>query len=350
MPNGRPDIRFVCPVKICSRALKSKSTWTRHLRTAHPLHVISQDPEIVTLPILPTLHDRQSIQVSPPTSPPNYPRSPEYENNDWGTGESFADPDVMDGTFCSLLHPFNNGLPLHLEDAPSCSDPIHLEHDVEYHSFIDGKLRSYKFFPLLILIGKICARNGSSPSAFPDTPPSLSPASEQPASNDWAPFRDCNAFDLAHYFFKEDQTSAAKIDRILNIMARTLEVHGDQPPFETHKDVYSTIDAIPIGGVPWQSSSFKYDGPKPENPPKWMDAEYAIWYRDPHQLFLNMLRNPDFENSFDYAPYQQYDEKGNRRYQHFMSGDWAWKQAVCLYFTLIMILTDVSPEYPCTRP
>jgi hypothetical protein len=108
-----------------------------------------------------------------------------------------------------------------------------------------------------------------------------------------------------------------------------LAVHGDQPPFLNHTDVYETIDAIPIGGAPWQSSTFTYDGPKPTaDVPKWMEAEYTIWFRDPHKLLLEMLKNPDFVDSIDYTPYRQYDEKGNRQYENFMSGDWAWKQAV----------------------
>jgi hypothetical protein len=69
-----------------------------------------------------------------------------------------------------------------------------------------------------------------------------------------------------------------------------------------------------------------------------MDAEYTVWYRDPHKLFLNMLKNPDFEKAFDYAPYRQYDEKGNRVYEHFMSGDWAWQQAVRLFASSLCLI------------
>jgi hypothetical protein len=60
-----------------------------------------------------------------------------------------------------------------------------------------------------------------------------------------------------------------------------------------------------------------------------MTADYTIWYRDPRQLFRFMLQNPDFATAFDYTPLHQYDENGNRQYQNFMSGDWAWRQAVC---------------------
>jgi hypothetical protein len=106
-------------------------------------------------------------------------------------------------------------------------------------------------------------------------------------------------------------------------------------PFSDHQDLYDTIDAIPIGGVPWQSHTFNYEGLKPEHDiPKWMTADYTVWYRDPRLLFLNMLENPDFVESFDYAPLREFDNTGSRRYKNFMSGDWAWKQAVRLFLPL----------------
>ena len=122
--------------------------------------------------------------------------------------------------------------------------------------------------------------------------------------NDWMPFANCAAFKLAEFLFKDNQASAANIDQYLGIMADLLEVHNDRPPFLNHNDVYDKIDSIPIGGVPWQSFTFTYEGPKPTlDGPKWMDAEYTIWFRDPHLLFLEMLKNPEFIHSFDYAPY-----------------------------------------------
>jgi hypothetical protein len=41
-----------------------------------------------------------------------------------------------------------------------------------------------------------------------------------------------------------------------------------------------------------------------------------------------MLANPAFAEDFDYTPMQIFNNKGSRRYEHFISGDWAWKQAV----------------------
>ena len=47
-----------------------------------------------------------------------------------------------------------------------------------------------------------------------------------------------------------------------------------------------------------------------------------------------MLGNPDFAKDVDYSPLRQYDGKGIRQYENFMSGDWAWKQAVTLFFLI----------------
>jgi hypothetical protein len=41
-----------------------------------------------------------------------------------------------------------------------------------------------------------------------------------------------------------------------------------------------------------------------------------------------MLDNPDFAEHIDYAPHRHYNADGVRCYENFMSGDWAWGQAV----------------------
>ena len=109
----------------------------------------------------------------------------------------------------------------------------------------------------------------------------------------------------------------------------------DLSPFFDHKDIYGTINAIPIGGVPWQSISLSYDGPIPKNSSSWTNTEHMLWFRDPCLLFKNMLDNPDFQNLIDYAPLWQYDTDDQHSYQNFVSGNWAWKQAVTL---LIFVL------------
>ena len=152
-------------------------------------------------------------------------------------------------------------------------------------------------------------------------------------TTDWTPFNNRLSFETAEFLFKRVKMSAGNIDILCTLWAASLDEFAADPPFTGHCDLYSTIDAIPVGGVPWQSASFTYDGPRPEPSegveiPKWMENEYEIWFRDPRLLFKNMLANRDFHGSFDYAPFRQYDDKGIRRYEHLMSADWAWKQAV----------------------
>jgi hypothetical protein len=51
-----------------------------------------------------------------------------------------------------------------------------------------------------------------------------------------------------------------------------------------------------------------YTGPKPETDvPPWMEQTYEIHFRDPRQLFLNMLANPTFAEDFDYTPMRIFD-------------------------------------------
>ena len=95
---------------------------------------------------------------------------------------------------------------------------------------------------------------------------------------------------------------------------------------------YDAIDATPISGALWQCAALSYNGSHPESPLIWMDAEYTIWYQNLCLLFRNMLENPDFSGSVYYVLYWQFDAKGSCQYEHFMSGDLAWNQAVRIYF------------------
>lgn len=191
--------------------------------------------------------------------------------------------------------------------------------------------------PDIVFIGQPCDEDGN-----PLDP--VSPLiAETRDPTDWTLFLNCVEFEIAEFLYKRCQMSASNIDTLMGIWAsysalQALEDVSESSlnlsPFSECRDMYRTIDAIPIGGVPWQSITLSYDGPIPENPPSWMKAGHTIWFRDPRLLFKKMLENPDFQDSFDYAPFRQYDAHGKRCYENFMSGDWAWKQAVSNVFLL----------------
>ena len=105
-----------------------------------------------------------------------------------------------------------------------------------------------------------------------------------------------------------------------------------EPPFTDAKDLYATIDASTLGDVPWQSFTVSYSGSIEEGDPPWKQASFDIWFRDPHAILKCQLGNRDFSGEMDLSPKKVRDQKTKvRRYQDFMSGNWAWRQAVCSF-------------------
>ena len=122
--------------------------------------------------------------------------------------------------------------------------------------------------------------------------------------------------------------SGAKIDQLLKLMHASSQ--DGWAPFTNHEDLYNTIDAIPHGGMDWESFTVTYNGTLPDNDvaPEWMLANHKVHFRDPCLIIKDMLSNTDFKEEFDYAPYCEYDADDFQWYHHFMSGDWVWKKSV----------------------
>jgi hypothetical protein len=122
--------------------------------------------------------------------------------------------------------------------------------------------------------------------------------------------------------------SAGAIDELMQNWAARPESAGD-PPFADHEDLYNTIDATEIGHVPWESFTVSYNKPLvPGDVTPWKTQEYVVHFRDPRKVLHQQLANPDFKAEMDFAPKQVFGEGGSRVYQDFMSGNWAWRQAV----------------------
>ncbi|KAF7971583.1 hypothetical protein HWV62_20746 [Athelia sp. TMB] len=156
------------------------------------------------------------------------------------------------------------------------------------------------------------------------------PSRRDPLNTDWGSFESRTHFELAEFLYKKNQMSAGDIDTLLKLWSDHASTTGGTAPFDNHKDLYTQIDSIPVGDVPWESFKLSYSGERPRHPedvPAWMNDEHIAWFRNPHTLIKNLLANPDFKDEFDYSPYQEHDDEGVHRYQHFMSGNWAWRQA-----------------------
>lgn len=149
--------------------------------------------------------------------------------------------------------------------------------------------------------------------------------------NDFFPFDNRIAFEFADLIFRREQMPANNINDLLQLWAAALPPDLD-PPFNNKDAMYNTIDHISEGDAPWQHFSVSYNGEIPEgDTTPWKHATFDVWFRDPHIVLHNQLGNPDFAGEMDFAPKEVRDEKGKRRYQDFMSGNWSWRQAVCVF-------------------
>ncbi|KAM6491514.1 hypothetical protein JOM56_013083 [Amanita muscaria] len=166
-------------------------------------------------------------------------------------------------------------------------------------------------------------------------PPNASPppvfAKDATPENPWHPFPNRVLWAFAWREFMEVQASEAQITQGLDILeAMSLLSSGgntNNVPWRNVQDMYSTIDKIREGHVPWKRTYFQYTGALPPDPPRWMQEKYELCYRDLRLLLHKQLSSPDFRDLFDYVPYHLFSDAGDRYWSNLMSAEWAWKQA-----------------------
>ena len=100
--------------------------------------------------------------------------------------------------------------------------------------------------------------------------------------------------------------------------------------FNNYKEMYKTIDDIKIGDIKWRNFTVRYTGVcPPSDVLPWMEDMYEVYYHDPHKVVCSNIANLDFATELDYSPYREYVTETNEQcWCDFMSGDWAWNQAV----------------------
>ena len=106
-------------------------------------------------------------------------------------------------------------------------------------------------FNNLQFTGRICDQYGNNIAS--DTPPPPHPSDRGP--DNWAPYNNRVEFEVADFLFRRNQMSGGDIDFISNLWAASLAAHGNTLPFASYVDMYSTIDATPLGDVAWQNFS-----------------------------------------------------------------------------------------------
>jgi hypothetical protein len=244
-------------------------------------------------------------------------------------------------------------------DAEANADHTHnADHDqpheeahqptVELHPFLTGSC-CLMFFPSLSLMldnsGQPCDKQGN--NLPPGTPP---PAQVDPSPSDWAPFKTRIDFETAELLYKKDQMSAGHINDLMELWAASNVAHGRSSPFRNALDMYKTIDRAVLGDVLWDSFKLRYQGVdqgEVDSPsPTWMTAEHTIWFQDPCKVIQNLLANADFMGETNLAPHRNYDRAGQHQYSDFMSGDWAWDQAVRILDICLLTFLINNPGCP----
>ncbi|KAJ7845013.1 hypothetical protein B0H14DRAFT_3685165 [Mycena olivaceomarginata] len=81
---------------------------------------------------------------------------------------------------------------------------------------------------------------------------------------------------------------------------------GGTAPWKSARELYSTIDEIQSGDMPWKTYEMRYSGPLPS----WCSAEVD-----------------DAKRLRRHGPVPPINHAGHRVWSNLMSGDWAWKQA-----------------------
>jgi hypothetical protein len=164
------------------------------------------------------------------------------------------------------------------------------------------------------------------------------PAEERRANDDYFPYSSRPEFELADFLFRKEQMAGKKISDLMDIWAAYQQITDSEveqgqpegPPFASAQDLYNMINSTEIGGVLWQAFSIQFDGDAVEGPdvPRWKTKSYEVWFRDPLKIAEAQIGNKDFGGEMDYAPKRMFSRSGKRQYSDFMSGNWAWQQAV----------------------
>jgi hypothetical protein len=171
-----------------------------------------------------------------------------------------------------------------------------------------------------------CDENGNYLPRHTPPPPPNEPG-HTPIS--WEPFASRLEYDVANYHFAENQSSAANIDKALDLWVASVMELGGEAPWSNSADLYKTIDVIQHGDAPWKTYKIRYQGPLPPGtPPRWMTEVYQLCTRNSRQVLHHQLATSEFHDKINYVPYCQFNSTGERVWSNLMSAEWSWSQAV----------------------
>jgi hypothetical protein len=103
---------------------------------------------------------------------------------------------------------------------------------------------------------------------------------------------------------------------------------GAEPVFKSVEELHSAIDDSSYGGAAWRELDFQYDGHVDEHSASWKKETYVSHARNTFQAVKAMVASSEFHGKWDTTPIKEYTSEHKRLYSNFMSGRWAWCEAV----------------------
>ena len=123
------------------------------------------------------------------------------------------------------------------------------------------------------------------------------------------------------------------------------------PPFSSTQDLYNMIDSTEVGDMAWQAFSVKFNNEGSDKPgiplASWKRHSYEVWFWDPLKIMEAQIANRNYACEVDYAPKHIFSNARKGQYGDFMSGNWAWEQAICYLSILHVFLANVIPLLWC---
>ncbi|KAH7910151.1 hypothetical protein BJ138DRAFT_969506, partial [Hygrophoropsis aurantiaca] len=137
--------------------------------------------------------------------------------------------------------------------------------------------------------------------------------------NEWAPFRDEDAWELARFLMKN--VGQNKIEEFLKLpIAKKSGL-----TFHNARTFLQRIDSLRTG-PDWQCELIDVVGDRVSEDGKIMHETVELWKRDPVECVKELIGNPSFREVMSYSPERAFvDEAGlNQIFDEMWTGDWWW--------------------------
>ncbi|TFK91072.1 hypothetical protein K466DRAFT_542342 [Polyporus arcularius HHB13444] len=149
------------------------------------------------------------------------------------------------------------------------------------------------------------------------------------------PFPNRVTFEFVEYVYEKTEQSEEDVAHLLEILAARDVLHGGEnipSIFHNAQHFFEALDAIRQGQTKWRSVALRYAGPINADSPSWMRQPYVIHFRNALEAVKNIAASPDFDGSFETAPYIETTTlpsgQATHRICNLMSGQWASRKAI----------------------